>query len=191
MILFVDETENEEFFIVTGLLVYSRDVADHVLKRFKKKAYNMPVAKRDKSKLFTEFKSTILDKHYQRIKFQLIDSLLEEDHKIIYSCYIKKGKAFPQHFKEDMYISMLSRIVLHIEQDVSIIFDTFNKKDFEERIVNRISLHKNVQAIMSRDSQLEAGLQIVDNMCSIIRLHLSETDHYKFYDKIEKWVTKV
>lgn len=191
MILFVDETENEEYFIVTGLLIDSRETAEAVVNRFKKKAYNMPVAKRDKASLFTEFKSTILDRHYQRIKIKMIEVLAEEDHRIIFSCYIKKNKSFPQNFKEDTYIALLSRIVLNIEHDVSIIFDTFNKKDFEARIIDRISTYGNVQAIMPRDSQLEAGLQIVDNMCSIIRLHMTGMDEYGFYEKIEQWVTEV
>ena len=191
MILFVDETENDEFFIVTGLLIDSRETADIIFKRFKKKAYNMSVAKRDKARLFTEFKSTFLDKHYQRIKVKMIESLAEEEHRIIYSCFIKKNKSFPQNFKEDTYIAMVSKIVLNIEQDISIIFDSFNKEDFETRIIDRISTYSNVQAIMARDSQLEHGLQLVDNMCSIIRLHMSNTDDYGFYEMIKNWVTEV
>lgn len=191
MILYVDETENEELFIVTGLLMNSRESAEIVYKSFKKKARNMPVSKRDKAMLFTEFKSTLLDKHYQRIKEKMIESLGEADRQIIYSCHIKKGSSFPQNFKEDIYIALLSRIVLDIMEDVSIIFDTFNKSDFEERIVDRISAYSNVQAIMPRDSQKEPGLQLVDNMCSIMRLHKSNSDSYGFYSLIDKWVREV
>ena len=188
MILYIDETENQEFFIVTGLLLNSREDAESIYKSFKKKAKNMPIPKRDKQVVFTEFKSTFLDKHYQNIKKQMMLSLAEVDRHIIYSCYIKKTKAFPQNFKEDTYIALLSRIVLSIEDDISIIFDTFNKQDFEKRIADRISTYGNVQAIMPRDSQLEPGLQYVDNICSIIRHHLSGTDNNKFYELIETWV---
>lgn len=191
MVLYVDETENTEYFIVAGLLLNSREGADELYKSFKKKARNMPVARRDKAAVFTEFKSTILDKHYQRIKIKMIESLSDADRRIIYSCYFKKSKGFPQNFKEDTYIAMLSKIVLDIEEDFSIIFDTFNKKDFEDRIIERISSYKNVQAIMARDSQVEPGLQLVDNMCSILRLHKSELDKYGFYPMIEDWVREV
>lgn len=40
MILFVDETENDNYFIVTGLLVESQNDIDSVYSRFKKKAKN-------------------------------------------------------------------------------------------------------------------------------------------------------
>ena len=90
MILFIDETENEKYFIVAGLLLDSREIADSVYKSFRKKAKNMPVSKRDKQIVFTEFKSVMLDRHYQNIKRQMILALSEVDRHIIYSCYIKK-----------------------------------------------------------------------------------------------------
>ena len=36
MLLFVDETENEDYFIVTGLLVESQNDIDLIYSRFKK-----------------------------------------------------------------------------------------------------------------------------------------------------------
>ena len=191
MILYVDETENEEYFIVTGLLLESREITEKMYKSFKRKARNMTVSKRDKASLFTEFKSTMLDKHYQRIKIKMIETIVEQDHSVIYSCYLKKNKGFPQNFKEDTYIALLSRIILSIEANVSVIFDSFNKADFETRIIKRMSEYSNVQAIMARDSQLEGGLQFVDNMCSVIRMKVSDSDKHGFYPMIEKWVQKV
>ena len=41
---------------------------------------------------------------------------------------------------------------------------------------------------MPRDSQLEPGLQFVDNVCSIIRQNLSEINKNNFYDLIKDWV---
>ena len=38
MILYVDETENDNYFIVTGLLVNSKQTVDMTYKRFKKKS---------------------------------------------------------------------------------------------------------------------------------------------------------
>lgn len=39
MILYIDETENDNYFIVTGLLVTSKQNVDMTYKRFKKKCY--------------------------------------------------------------------------------------------------------------------------------------------------------
>ena len=191
MVLSIDETENEEYFIVAGLLLDSKENIEDAYKSFKKKAKKMPVAKRDRAKLFTEFKSTILDKHYQRIKEKMLDSLLKVDRRIVYSCHIKKAASFPQNFKEDSYIALLSRIILSIEENVSVIFDGFNKRDFEERIVERMLLYGNVQDILPGDSQLEPGLQYVDNICSIIRIHKMNADSYDFYSKIKDWTIEV
>ena len=191
MLLYVDETENRDYFIVTGLLVNSREDAERAYRSFKKKARKMPVSKRDKAKVFTEFKSTLLDRHYQKMKIKMIESVSEIDRHVIYSCHVKKNKAFPQNYKEDVYIALLSRIVVSIDENMSIIFDAFNKQDFEDRIIERISGYINVQAIMPRDSQKEAGLQIVDNLCSIMRMHVSGTDIYDFYSMVKDWVQNV
>ena len=134
MILYVDETENNEYFIVIGLLVWSREEANRVYKSFKKKARSISIPAKDKSKLFTEFKSVLMDRRYQKLKVKMIESIAE---------------------------------------------------------IDRISEYSNVQAIMSRDSQQESGIQLVDNMCSIIRLHLSGTDEYDFYSLIKNWVREV
>ena len=104
---------------------------------------------------------------------------------------MKKEKGFPQNFKEDIYIAMLSKIVLSIEESIDIIFDTFNKEDFEIRIVDRVSTYDNVKSIASRDSQVEPGLQLIDNMCSILRMKKTGNDKYDFYLLIEDWVQEV
>lgn len=191
MILYVDETENRDYFIVTGLLFKSREEANRIYKNFKKKARNLSISAKEKSILFTEFKSVLMDRRYQKLKIKMIESISEADYQIIYSCYMKKNETFPQTLKEDAYIALLSRIVLNIEEEISVIFDTFNKKDFEKRIIDGISPYSNVKDIMSCDSQREEGLQLVDNMCSIMRLHLSGMDDYGFYELIKGWVRQV
>ena len=56
MILFVDETECKDYFIVAGLLTESKSKTDDAFKRFKKKVKNFPIPPKKKEKLFTEFK---------------------------------------------------------------------------------------------------------------------------------------
>ena len=53
MILFVDETECEDYFIVAGLLTDSKLKTDATFKKFKKKVKNFPISTKDKEKIFT------------------------------------------------------------------------------------------------------------------------------------------
>ena len=45
--------------------------------------------------------------------------------------------------------------------------------------------------INSSDSQLEEGLQFIDNICSIIRLNKTHNDKYNFYKLIERFINEV
>ena len=66
MLLLVDETENNEFFIVTGLLVQSQKDIDLTYNRFKKIAKRINISDKKRGQLFTEFKSTLMDRNYQK-----------------------------------------------------------------------------------------------------------------------------
>ena len=154
MILFVDETECKDYFIVAGLLTESKSKTDDAFKRFKKKVKNFPIPPKKKEKLFTEFKSVL---------------------------YKKDGNKFNQDIKERIYLQLLNNIVLNIDEQIDIIFDTFNKKDFEEKIINSIKLNHNVLSIIQQDSRLEFGLQFIDNICSVIRLHIDRKESTLYY----------
>lgn len=188
MVLYVDETENDDYFIVTGLLVNSQTDIINTYNHFKKRADKLKIAPKEKGKLFTEFKSTLLDNRFQKIKGFMIEELDVIEHCVIYSCYIKKSSKFSQELKEETYIKLLRKIVEAIDVDVDIVFDTFNKRNFEESILSTISKLQNVNSIESCDSQLSPGLQYVDNLCSIYRHHLSGTDKNGFFEKIENYV---
>jgi len=191
MLLFVDETENNEFFIVTGLLVQSQKDIDLTYNRFKKIAKRINISDKKRGQLFTEFKSTLMDRNYQKLKISMLSELKTMEHYIIYSCYIKKDSVFSQMQKEDVYISLLSKIVVEASCQLDVIFDTFNKHDFEEKIINAISSISNVTSICSCDSQRNPGLQYADNLCSTCRHYLDGTDINKFYDVIKDNVKEV
>lgn len=179
MILYVDETENDHYFIVTGLLVPSQKSIDMAYKQFKKKVNTMKLKPKMKERIFNEFKSTILDREFQRIKVKMLEEILQIDNQIIYFCYVKKDGYFNQIMKEEQYIYLLNNIVSFIKENVDIIFDSFNKIDFEEKIIESISKHPNVISIQSRNSFDEPGIQFVDNLCSVIRLsYLDSKNHY-------------
>ena len=142
MILFVDETECKDYFIVAGLLTESKSKTDDAFKRFKKKVKNFPIPPKKKEKLFTEFKSVLLDKEYQKIKVCMLEHIDSLNYSVIYSVY---------------------------------------KKDFEEKIINSIKLNHNVLSIIQQDSRLEFGLQFIDNICSVIRLHIDRKESTLYY----------
>ena len=190
MILFVDETENDRFFIVTGLLMKSKSEADELYRRFKKKINGSKISEKEKRVVYNEFKSTLLDKSYQRIKTVLLCEIMEYEDSIVYSCYIKKDKRMNQKTKEENYIALLSNIVSRVA-DVEIIYDTFNKRDFESKIEQKIGSMEKVVSISAKDSCAEPGLQLVDNLCSVIRLHRSNMDQNCFYDIIKNRVIEV
>ncbi|MCD7950748.1 MAG: DUF3800 domain-containing protein [Erysipelotrichaceae bacterium] len=175
MILYVDETESDEFFIVAGLLTNSKKDTDMTYKHFKKKIRNMPLSAHEKEKVFTEFKSVLLDNQYQRIKICMLEHINSLNYTIIYSVFYKSDRKIFQMQKEEQYICLLSKIIMHIDCDIDVIFDTFNKKDFENKIIESAKEFDNIKSIKKQDSRLEYGLQFIDNICSVIRA-------YKTYD---------
>lgn len=185
MILYVDETECEDYFIVAGLLTESKLKTDLAYKHFKKKLKMMKLSTKDKEKVFLEFKAVILDRHYQRIKIKMLKEINELDHSILFSAYIKKEDIFHQEIKERQYIELLDKIVTAIDVKVEIIFDTFNKADFEHNIIDHISKHSHVLDIKAMDSRSEAGLQFIDNICSVIRLSKYDKGN-DFYQLIQE-----
>lgn len=191
MILYVDETENGEYFIVTGLLVDSEAVLQLAYKRFKKKLKGFNIKTKYKSKLFTEFKSTLLDNTYTRVKERMLEELIPIESKAIYSCYVKKGVRFNQELKESVYVALLSRIIGEIASRCKIIFDSFGKKDFEDKIIRAFSGVECVEEIRPSFSENEPGLQFVDNICSVIRLHISDDKKDLYYDRIKHMIKEV
>ena len=191
MLLFVDETENEDLFIVTGFLVNSKNEADLAYKHFKRRIRDFRISDKEKRVLFTEFKSTKMDQHYQKIKIRMLEEIVAFNNAIIYSTYIKKDDSFHQSRKEDIYVLLLSKIVSSLEQETEIVYDTFNKHDFENRINVTIAPFSHVVSVRAADSRTEAGLQFVDNICSVIRLYESGKDRYAFYQIIAKRVKMI
>lgn len=195
MILYIDETENEKYFIVGGLLVNSDAVVEKTYKSFKKLISQIAIKEKDKSKLFTEFKSSILDRSYPKIKVKMLKLISSIPGAIIYSCYVKKGPTMNQSLKESTYIALLESIVKAIKEKVDIIFDSFNKPDFENNIRGRIIKIKNVKSINSKDSQKVHGLQFIDNICSVIRQYkthgLKSNEVKSFYSVFQDMVKEV
>lgn len=191
MVLYIDETEHQNYFIVGGILAKSETDVELAYKKFKKSVSKYPLTESLKRKVFLEFKSTEIDKQFQRIKRRLLTEINEIDGVVLYSCYVKKQKNMKQVLKESVYITLLSNIINSIDEPVEVTFDSFNKKDFEESIVSTFMEFSNVISIKPFNSQWSAGLKFADNVCSVIRLHLTDRDVYNYYDIISEKVIKV
>ena len=185
MILYIDETENEQYFIVTGLLTSSRLAVDYSFKHFKNSVRKMDIKQKYKERIFVEFKSGLIDRNYKRIKYKLLEEIKDLESSVVYSCYVKKEYVLKQETKEKIYIQLVEKIVSYINDKIDVIFDEFGIDSFEREIINNIGEYKNVNSIIPMNSKLEAGLMYVDNLCSVIRLHLTNDDKYKFYDYIK------
>ena len=191
MILFVDETESDDLFIVAGLLVNSKQDAEMVFKRFKKKAQRSHLSQKSKARLFNEFKSTIMDKEYINFKREMLLELSKLDYTILFSTHRKQNILFKQREKETAYIRLLSRITEMIVFPVEIIFDSFNLHSFEERIVKRISGFENVLSVHPERSETQPGIILVDNICSVIKRHLKSDDSEGLFSIIKATVKRI
>ena len=105
-------------------------------KRFKKRIKSFNIREKFRSRLFTEFKSTLLDNTYPRVKERMICEILSLEGMIIYSCFVKKDVHFNQELKESVYITLLSKILGEIKSNTFVLFDSFGKKDFPFSISN-------------------------------------------------------
>ena len=194
MLLFVDETENDDLFLVGGLLVESREAAIYAYKKFKKRIRDFKIPDRYRVELYREFKSTLLDRDYPRVKARMLEEITQLNCKLVYACYSKPNTPFVQEMKESVYISLLSRIASFIGEDISIIFDAFNIPSFDQKIVDELSKLKSVQAIMGRNSQSEPGLQLADNLCSVYR-HSKEANQKpletEWYKMLENMIVEI
>lgn len=150
----------------------------------------MRLSEKAKRSVYQEFKAVLLDKHYQKIKVKMLKELNSFEYNVVFSAYLKKTDFFSQTVKEEQYILLLEKIVQSINSEIDIIFDTFNKNDFESKIISRVNSYDNVKSITACDSRLVPGLQFIDNICSSIRLYKSGLNE-DFFDLIKDNVIEV
>lgn len=191
MILYIDETENAQFFIVAGIIAKSDTDIELSYKQFKKSLNGLKLSDKAKARLFTEFKSTILDRSYQSIKLKMLKQISTVDAEILCSIYKKKTPKLSQVQKEAIYTTLFSNILGALESGTDIVFDRFGISDFEERVSGLVSMYNNVSSITPGDSEIYHGLQFADNICSTLRLHVSNEDIFKFYVQIQAMVLEV
>ena len=191
MILYVDETESENFFLITGLLVKNKQDIYLAYKHFKNRIKYYPLSMREKEKVYIEFKSFLLDNHYQKIKRVMLEEIVKIDNlKIMYSIKIKKNSNFKQSNKEKAYLELISKIAQKCG-NVSVVFDSFNNPRFEAKIIEKLCELDNVIDVKPKNSQDEPGIKFVDNLCGTIRLHIMKRDYNNFYKYISFNVVEI
>ena len=191
VILYVDEPETEELFIVAGLLVVSKQDVEMVFKRFKKRAKNLVLSAKYKARLFNEFKSVIMDKDYQKLKMEMLSQLNTIHYRIIFSSQMKNGTSFTQKEKERAYINMISSIAIDAEEQTDIFFDCFNNQSFENAIIKKLESIQNVRQSSPTVSETDKGIILIDNICSVLRLHLTHKDKNRVHDLISQNIKKI
>ena len=182
--LFIDESIDQNYYVVGGILTNSESDLLFAYNQFKKQVLNMPLTKKQKINITTEFKSTLLDRTYPKIKEKFLYKLNSFDCNIIYS-YRKLDCKLNKDISENTYINLLVNVVNSIKDDIVVVtFDNFSNIMFEERIINTIGNLNNVISINKDNSYNNKGLQFADNVVGVIRKKLSNSDDNVFYNII-------
>ena len=134
---------------------------------------NTPMTRKQKDIIINEFKSTTLEKSYPQIKRKMLYKLNTLNCNIVYSSATLATK-INEKYKQECYIHLLSKIIKSINDElIVIVFDAFGNKKFEKRIIDSIKCLDNVKSIRADNSYNNKGLQFADNVCGVIRKHLS------------------
>ena len=182
---------DEKYFVVGGILTNSNQDLLLAYKQFKKSVDSIPMTRKQKEKITYEFKAILLDRSYPQIKRKMLYKLNTFDCKVIYSTSKIIGNINQQE-KEKTYIFLLKNIVKSIKDDVIIVtFDAFGNVRFEKNIISEIGKIENVKFIRNEPSFNSKGLQFADNVCGVIRKHLTNNDTEKFYQIIQKKVIEI
>ena len=137
--LYIDESIDDDLFVVGGILVNSEKDLLIGYKQFKRQFIEIPMTRRQKERISFEFKSTLLESSYPQIKRKLLYKLNSFDCSIVYSSKEIKGKLM-QKEKEYYYLECLKSIVNYINDDLTIItIDELGSTKFEMKIISEIS----------------------------------------------------
>lgn len=184
--LYIDESVDENYFVVGGILVDSQKDLFLAYNQFKKNILNIPMTRKQKERVTYEFKSNLLDSSYPQIKRKMLYKINTFDCKIVYSYSMLVAKIY-ERYKEELYITLLTKIVESINDDLTVIvFDSFGNKKFENSIIDKIKQLDNIVSIKSEFSFNNKGLQFADNVCGVIRKHLSGKDNENYYEIIAR-----
>jgi len=158
--------------------------------QFKKQFNEIPLTRKQKERISFELKSSVLESSFPQIKRKLLYKLNLLNCKIVYSFRSVDG-ILKQDKKESLYLDCLKSIVNGINDDITIItIDELGSYKFESIVIQEISKLDKVKSIRKDSSFNSKGLQFADNVCGVIRKHISNTDTDNYYEIIERKVKK-
>lgn len=178
MYLYIDETEDKEYFVVGGILVVEKSTLTGIHKRITKIIKRQKYSDKTKSKLLTELKDYQLNKSYRKLKRTILEEL-EGSGTYYYSLVIKKTH-FKQVDKEKIYIRLLKKIASKIDCEINIIYDEFRLQRFHNNIEVELMKLSNVISIESGNSQSNKSLQFSDIICGTVRRYHQDQDTEMF-----------
>ena len=189
--LYIDESYNQNVFIVGGVVTNKENEVIITYNKFKKQLRNYPLSENKKRKIMYEFKSVILDKSFPKIKEMFLEYINSANMNIIYS-YKKITGKLSQEKKEMIYLKLLKNIINHINDDIVVItFDSFNNTRLNSKIEKEIKELRNVKEVLCMNSYDSKGLQFADNVVGTIRRHISGIDINNDYEIISNKVIGV
>ena len=187
--LYIDESLDEKHFVVGGILVSNEQDLLLAYRQLKKQVSSIPMTRKQKERVTYEFKATLLDRTFPQIKRKLLNKLNDFDCEVVYATCQLNGRT-DQKEKEKNYIALLKKIVNGIDDSVVITFDSFGNSRFERDIIREISKYNNVISINYDLSYNNKGIQFADNVCGVLRKHLSGTEKDGFYEIIRKKIRR-
>jgi len=184
--LYIDETETDDYFVVCGLLMSSKEVTELAFSNFKNSIKNYYIPNNYKTSIYKEFKSTLTDNRYRVIKKRMLEFINHYAVVIVCCTYKKENKALKQSIKEKLYIKCLKEITKTLVKykDIHILFDRFGKKSFEEAVSSKFLENTNIVSAIPIDSCVNHGIQFVDNVCGAMRLFLSKKEK-RYYNALK------
>ncbi len=174
MFLFIDETEDDKYFLVGGILVPKEDSLQGLYKKVRSKIKHHKYSMKAKNELLTELKDYQINKRYRRLKKYILQKLSTIG--VFYYCMIGKKKHFKQVDKERTYIKLLKKIIKSVNCDVNVVYDDFKLLRFHNNISVEVLKLENVISVNSAKSQECKSLQFSDIVVGTIRRYYKELD---------------
>ena len=189
--LYIDESIGEQVFVVGGILADSEEDLIFAYRQLKKQISRIPMTRKQKESVTNEFKSVILERSYPQIKRKLLYKINSFRCQVVYISRRFEGILY-QDAKETLYVSMLLQIVSSISEPVIVVtFDAFGNAAFEKKIIQEVGCISNVYSIKQDFSYNSKGLQFAENVCGVIRKHITGNDSDGFFEIIEKRIWEI
>ena len=189
--LYIDESYDQNVFVVGGVITNSKEEIVKTYNKLKKNLKKTPFTRKQKLKFMNEFKSVVLDKSFPKIKTKVLVYITSSNIDIIYS-YKKITGKLKQEAKEILYLKLIKNIINHINDDIVVItFDSFNNTRLNSKIEKEIKELRNVKEVLCMNSYDSKGLQFADNVVGTIRRHISGIDINNDYEIISNKVISV